>query len=166
MSSSINKVILVGNVGQDPEFRTTNDGREMATFSLATSEAWVDKRTNEKKEKIEWHRIVIFSQGLVKISKSYLKKGMKLYLEGSLQTRKWQDQTGIDKYTTEIILQGFSSVLIMLDSKGHNVNADNSFQGSNLNNNQSSEFGFSENASPNFIHSNYDDARNDDNLPW
>ena len=114
---SINKVILVGNLGQDPEIRSTQDGREIASFSLATSESWKDKNTGEKKDKTEWHRIVIFSQGLVGISKSYLKKGTKVYLEGSLQTRKWTDAQGVEKYTTEVTLQNYNSTLQILDSK-------------------------------------------------
>jgi single-strand DNA-binding protein len=114
---SINKVILVGNVGGDPEIRNTNDGREIATFSLATSDSWKDKNTGERKDKTEWHRIVIFSQGLVGIVKNYVKKGSKLYIEGQIQTRKWTDNNGVDKYTTEIIMQNFNSTLQILDSK-------------------------------------------------
>ena len=114
---SINKVILVGNVGQDPEVRTLSDGREIANFSLATSESWKDKSTGEKKEKTEWHRLVIFSQGLVHIVKNYVKKGTKLYVEGSVQTRKWTDAQGVEKFTTEIVLQNFNSSLQILDSR-------------------------------------------------
>ena len=114
---SINKVILVGNLGQDPEIRSTQDGREIASFSLATSDSWKDKNTGEKKDKTEWHRIVIFSQGLVGIAKSYLKKGTKVYLEGSLQTRKWTDAQGVEKYTTEVVMQNYNSTLQILDSK-------------------------------------------------
>lgn len=115
---SINKVILVGNVGNDPEIRSTNDGREIASFSLATSDSWKDKNTGERKDRTEWHRIVVFSQGLVGIIKNYVKKGSKLYVEGSLQTRKWTDNNGIDKYTTEIVLQNYNGTLQMLDSRG------------------------------------------------
>ena len=119
MAGSINKVILVGNLGREPEFRSTQDGREVCNFPLATSESWRDKNTQERKEKTEWHRVVIFSPGLVTIAKTYLKKGSKIYLEGSLQTRKWQDAaTGTEKYTTEVILQGFNSTIMMLDSRG------------------------------------------------
>lgn len=114
---SVNKVILVGNVGQDPEIRNTQDGREIASFSLATSESWKDKNSGEKKEKTEWHRVVIFSQGLIGVVKNYVKKGSKLYLEGSLQTRKWTDASGADKFTTEVVLQNFNSSLQMLDSR-------------------------------------------------
>ncbi len=117
MSGSINKVILVGNVGKDPEVRSTQDGREIASFTLATSEAWKDKITGEKKDKTEWHRITVFSEGLVKVVKNYIKKGSKLYVEGSLQTRKWVDNAGIEKYSTDIVLQGFNGTITMLDSK-------------------------------------------------
>lgn len=130
---SINKVILIGNVGTDPEIRNTNDGREIASFSLATSESWKDKNTGEKKDKTEWHRLVVFSQGLVGIVKSYVKKGSKLYIEGQLQTRKWTDKDGADKYTTEIVLQNFNSTLQILDSANRN-NAG----GGNYDNNDSS----------------------------
>jgi single-strand DNA-binding protein len=115
---SINKVILIGNVGQDPEIRSTQDGREIANFSLATSESWKDKSSGERREKTEWHRIVIFSQGLVNIVRNYVKKGSKLYIEGSLQTRKWTDNQGIEKFTTEIALQNFNSTLQILDGRG------------------------------------------------
>lgn len=115
---SVNKVILVGNVGQDPEIRSTQDGRELANFSLATSESWKDKSSGEKKEKTEWHRIVVFSQGLVGVIRNYVKKGTKLYIEGSLQTRKWTDNQGVEKFTTEVVLQNFNSTLQILDSKG------------------------------------------------
>lgn len=115
---SINKVILVGNLGKDPEIRSTKDGKEIASFSIATSESWKDKSTGEKKEKTEWHRIAVFAPGLVGIIKNYVKKGSKLYIEGQLQTRKWTDSNGADKYTTEIVLQNFNSTLQILDSKG------------------------------------------------
>lgn len=115
MVNSINKVILVGNVGRDPEIRTTQDGKEIASVTLATSESWKDKASGERKEKTEWHRISVFSDGLVNIIKNYVKKGSKLYIEGTLQTRKWVDNTGVERYTTEVVLQGFSAVLLMLD---------------------------------------------------
>jgi single-strand DNA-binding protein len=121
---SINKVILVGNVGQDPDIRATQDGREIANFSIATSESWKDKNSGEKKEKTEWHRIVIFSPGLVNIVKSYVKKGSKLYIEGSLQSRKWTDAQGIEKFTTEIVLQNFNSTLQILDSRDRASSSD------------------------------------------
>ncbi len=118
MAGSVNKVILVGNLGADPEIRRTQDGRPIANLRVATSESWRDKATGERKEKTEWHRVVIFNEGLCRVAEQYLKKGAKVYLEGQLQTRKWQDQSGQDKYSTEIVLQGFNSVLTMLDGRG------------------------------------------------
>ena len=117
MAGSVNKVILVGNLGADPEIRRTQDGRPIANFSVATSENWRDKSTGERRERTEWHRVVVFNEGLCKVIESYLRKGSKVYLEGALQTRKWQDQSGVDKYTTEVVLQGFNSTLTMLDSR-------------------------------------------------
>jgi len=111
----LNKVILIGNIGQDPDIRQTSDGREIANISLATTERWKDKNTGERKEKTEWHRIVIFTQGLVSVVKNYVKKGAKLYIEGQLQTRKWTDDNGVDKYTTEVVLQNFNSNLQILN---------------------------------------------------
>ena len=118
MAGSVNKVILVGNLGKDPEIRRTQDGRPIANLSVATSENWRDKATGERKEKTEWHRVVIFSEGLAKIAEQYLKKGAKVYIEGQLQTRKYTDQSGAEKYTTEVVLQGFNSTLTMLDGRG------------------------------------------------
>jgi single-strand DNA-binding protein len=118
MAGSINKVILVGNLGKDPEIRRTQDGRPIANLSVATSDTWRDKATGERREKTEWHRVVIFSEPLCRIVEQYLKKGSRVYLEGSLQTRKWQDQSGQDRYSTEVVLQGFSSQLVMLDRAG------------------------------------------------
>src|SRR6202022_4485425 len=118
MAGSVNKVILVGNLGKDPEIRRTRVGRPSANLSVATSEQWRDKATGERKEKTEWHRVVIFSEGLAKVAEQYLKKGAKVYLEGQLQTRKWQDQQGQDRYSTEVVLQGFNSALPMLDRAG------------------------------------------------
>jgi len=115
--SSVNKVILVGNLGADPEARRTQDGRLVVNLRVATSETWRDKATGERKEKTEWHRVVIFSEGLAKVAEQYLRKGSKVYLEGALQTRKWQDKDGQDRYSTEIVLQGFNSALVMLDGK-------------------------------------------------
>src|SRR6188474_198829 len=118
MAGSVNKVILVGNLGADPEVRRTQDGRPIVNLRVATSESWRDKTTGERKEKTEWHRVVIFNEGLCKIAEQYLKKGSKVYLEGALQTRKWQDKDGQDKYSTEVVLQGFNSQLTMLDGRG------------------------------------------------
>jgi single-strand DNA-binding protein len=118
MAGSVNKVILIGNLGADPEVRRTQDGRPIANLRVATSESWRDKATGERREKTEWHRVVIFNEGLAKIAEQYLKKGSKVYLEGSLQTRKWQDQSGQDRYSTEVVLQGFNATLTMLDRAG------------------------------------------------
>jgi len=118
MAGSVNKVILIGNLGADPEIRRTQDGRPIANLRIATSESWRDKNTGERKEKTEWHRVVVFNEGLCKVIEQYVKKGAKLYIEGALQTRKWTDQSGQEKYSTEVVLQGFNSVLTMLDGKG------------------------------------------------
>ncbi|BBO12420.1 single-stranded DNA-binding protein [Bradyrhizobium sp. TM102] len=118
MAGSVNKVILVGNLGKDPEIRRTQDGRPIANLSIATSETWRDKNSGERKEKTEWHRVVIFNEGLCKVAEQYLKKGAKVYIEGALQTRKWTDQSGVEKYSTEVVLQGFNSTLTMLDGRG------------------------------------------------
>jgi single-strand DNA-binding protein len=117
MAGSVNKVILVGNLGKDPEIRRTQDGRPIANLSVATSESWRDKATGERKEKTEWHRVVIFNEGLCKVAEQYLKKGAKVYIEGQLQTRKWTDQSGVEKYSTEVVLQGFNSNLTMLEGR-------------------------------------------------
>src|ERR1041385_1725020 len=118
MAGSVNKVILIGNLGKDPEIRRTQDGRPIANLSVATSETWRDKATGERRERTEWHRVVIFNEGLCRVAEQYLKKGSKVYLEGQLQTRKWQDQSGQDKYTTEVVLQNFNGQLTMLDRAG------------------------------------------------
>jgi single-strand DNA-binding protein len=118
MAGSVNKVILVGNLGADPEVRRTNDGRPIINLRVATSDTWRDKATGERREKTEWHRVVIFNENLAKVAEQYLKKGSKVYLEGALQTRKWQDQSGADRYSTEVVLQGFNSTLTMLDGRG------------------------------------------------
>ena len=118
MAGSVNKVILVGNLGADPEIRRTQDGRPVANLRLATSESWKDKTTGERREKTEWHRIVIFNENLCRIAEQYLKKGSKVFIEGQLQTRKWQDQSGQDRYSTEVVLQGFRGELTLLDRAG------------------------------------------------
>ena len=135
MAGSVNKVILVGNLGKDPEIRRTQDGRPIANLSVATSESWRDKTTGEKREKTEWHRVVIFNEGLCRVAEQYLKKGAKVYLEGQLQTRKYTDQQGVEKYSTEVVLQGFNSVLTMLDRAGGGGGADVGYD------NGSSDFG-------------------------
>jgi len=116
MSGSVNKVILVGNLGADPEVKRTQSGQPVANLRIATTETWRDKNSGERKEKTEWHRVTIFNEGLCKVAEQYLRKGSKVYIEGQLQTRKWQDQSGADRYSTEIVLQGFGGVLTMLDS--------------------------------------------------
>ena len=117
MAGSVNKVILVGNLGRDPEARSLNDGSQVVNLSVATSESWKDKATGERRERTEWHRVVIFNENLGKIAQNYLKKGAKVYLEGQLQTRKWTDQDGNDKYSTEVVLQRYRGELTMLDSR-------------------------------------------------
>lgn len=116
MSGSLNKVILIGNLGKSPEIKSTQDGKRIATFSLATSTSWVDKNTKQKKEKTEWHSVVVFSDSLCKIIDKYVSKGSKLYIEGELNTKKWTDKTGNERYTTQVVLQGFSAKLVMLSS--------------------------------------------------
>jgi single-strand DNA-binding protein len=124
MAGSVNKVILIGNLGADPEIRRTQDGRPIANLRLATSESWKDKGTGERKEKTEWHRVVIFNENLCRVAEQYLKKGSKVYIEGSLQTRKWQDQSGQDKYSTEVVLQNFRGELTLLDRPGGGGSSD------------------------------------------
>ena len=118
MAGSVNKVILVGNLGRDPEVRHTQDGSPIVQLSIATSDTWKDRATGERRERTEWHRVVIFNEHLCKIAESYLKKGSKIYVEGSLQTRKWTDNAGVEKYTTEVVLQRFNGELTMLDGRG------------------------------------------------
>ena len=118
MAGSVNKVILVGNLGRDPEIRSTGEGARIANLNLATSESWRDRNSGERKERTEWHRVVIFNERLVEVAEKYLRKGSKIYIEGALQTRKWTDQQGVERYSTEVVLQGFNSVLTMLDKAG------------------------------------------------
>ncbi|MGF1607902.1 MAG: single-stranded DNA-binding protein [Kiloniellales bacterium] len=117
MAGSVNKVILVGNLGRDPEIRTTQDGTRVANLSLATSESWRDRNSGERRERTEWHRVAIFNERLVDVAEKYLRKGSKVYIEGQLQTRKWTDQNGQERYTTEVVLQRFRGELTMLDSR-------------------------------------------------
>ncbi len=120
MAGSVNKVILVGNLGRDPEVRSTQDGSPIVQLSIATSDTWKDRATGERRERTEWHRVVIFNEHLCRVAENYLKKGSKVYVEGSLQTRKWTDNQGIEKYTTEVVLQRFNGELTMLDGRGDN----------------------------------------------
>ena len=122
MAGSLNKVTLIGNVGMDPEIRSMQDGGKVANLSIATSESWKDKMTGERRDKTEWHRVVVFNDRLVDVIEKYVKKGSKLYIEGQLQTRKWTDQNGVDKYTTEVVLQKFRGDLVMLDNRSSNDN--------------------------------------------
>ncbi|MDC1482170.1 single-stranded DNA-binding protein [Ascidiaceihabitans sp.] len=117
MAGSVNKVILIGNLGRDPEVRSFQNGGKVCNLRIATSETWKDRNTGERKEKTEWHSVAIFQEGLVRIAEQYLKKGSKVYIEGQLQTRKWQDQAGVDKYSTEVVLQGYGGTLTMLDGR-------------------------------------------------
>ncbi|OHV81205.1 single-stranded DNA-binding protein [Rhizobium sp. LCM 4573] len=131
MAGSVNKVILIGNVGADPEIRRTQDGRPIANLRIATSESWRDRNSGERREKTEWHTVVVFNEGLCKVVEQYVKKGAKLYIEGQLQTRKWQDQNGNDRYSTEVVLQGFNSTLTMLDGRGEGGGDRGGFGGGN-----------------------------------
>ncbi len=118
MAGSVNKVILIGNLGADPEVRTFQNGGKVCNLRIATSETWKDRSSGERREKTEWHSVAVFSEGLVRVCEQYLRKGAKVYIEGKLQTRKWQDQSGNDRYSTEVVLQGFGSTLTMLDGRG------------------------------------------------
>ena len=118
MAGSLNKVMLIGNLGRDPEVRTFGNGGKVCNLRIATSETWKDRNTGERREKTEWHSVAVFSEGLVRVCEQYLRKGSKVYIEGQLQTRKWQDQSGADRYSTEVVLQGFGSTLTMLDGRG------------------------------------------------
>ncbi|PKR54283.1 single-stranded DNA-binding protein [Thalassospira marina] len=130
MAGSVNKVILVGNLGRDPEIRFTQAGKKIANFSIATSEQWRDRQSGERRERTEWHRIVVFNEGLADVVERFVKKGSKLYIEGALRTRKWQGQDGKDNYTTEIVLEGFNSTLTMLDGRGEGGGGSSSGGGS------------------------------------
>ena len=139
MAGSINKVILLGRLGADPEVRVSQDGKKIAKFSLAPSESWRDKVSNEKKEKTEWHKVVIFSSGLAEISEKYLKKGSLIYIEGQISSRKYTDQSGIEKYITEIVLQGYNCQLTMLDNRGENPDSNDNISSPSFENSFESE---------------------------
>jgi single-strand DNA-binding protein len=128
MSGSVNKVIIVGNLGKDPEVRRLPNGNPVVNITIATSESWKDKASGERKEKTEWHRVVIFDENIAKVAENYLRKGSKVYLEGALQTRKWTDQQGVEKYSTEIVLQKFRGELVMLDAKGEGQGGGGEYQ--------------------------------------
>lgn len=128
MAGSVNKVILIGNLGADPEVRSFPNGGKVCNLRIATSENWKDKNTGERREKTEWHSVAIFSEGLVRVAEQYLRKGSKVYLEGKLTTRKWQDQSGADRYSTEVVLQGFDATLVMLDGRSGNGGRDDGYR--------------------------------------
>jgi len=165
MAGSVNKVTLIGNLGADPEIRRTNDGRPIANMRIATTDTWRDKSSGERREKTEWHTVVVFSEGLCKVIEQYLKKGSKVYLEGSLQTRKWQDKDGNDRYSTEVVLQNFGGTLIMLDGRqgggagdsgGYNQDSGGDFGRSSPTQRPQSG-GQSENDGPSFAREDMDD---------
>ena len=157
MAGSVNKVILLGNLGRDPEIRSMQSGSKMATFSIATSKRWKDKNTQEQRDKTSWHNIVVFGDGLVDIVEKYVKKGSKIYVEGELQTRKWQDQDGNDRYTTEVILQGYNSNLTLLDSR----NANNIVEDQSINTDQTAS-----NSENQISSKNSDSSDSDDDIPF
>ena len=157
MAGSVNKVILLGNLGRDPEIRSTQSGSKMATFSMATSKRWKDKSTQEQRDKTSWHNIVVFGDGLVDIVEKYVKKGSKIYVEGELQTRKWQDQDGNDRYTTEVVLQGFNSNLTLLDSR----NANNNIEDQSISTDQTASNSENQTSSK-----NSDSSESDDDIPF
>lgn len=132
MAGSVNKVILIGNLGADPETRSFQNGGKVCNLRVATSETWKDKNTGERREKTEWTSVAIFQEGLVRVAEQYLRKGSKVYLEGKLQTRKWQDQSGNDRYTTEVVLQGYDGTLVMLDGRGEGGGGGNNMGGGNM----------------------------------
>ncbi|WP_118858151.1 single-stranded DNA-binding protein [Sphingomonas mesophila] len=140
MAGSVNKVILVGNLGKDPESRTFQNGGKVVSFSVATSETWKDKMSGERKEKTEWHNVSIFSEGLARVAEQYLRKGSKVYLEGQLETRKWQDQSGNDRYSTDVVLRNFNSSMVLLDSRGEGGGGGGYGGGGGSNYNQDPEF--------------------------
>ena len=129
MAGSVNKVILVGNLGRDPEIRNTQDGAKIVQLSIATSERWKDRNTGEPRERTEWHRVVIFNENLGRVAEQYLRKGSKIYIEGQLETRKWQDQSGQDRYSTEVVLRPYTSTLTMLDGRGDNAGGGGGYGG-------------------------------------
>lgn len=161
MAGSVNKVILVGNLGADPEVRNTQDGRPIVNLRIATSERWRDKSSGEQREKTEWHRVVIFSEGLCRVAEQYLRKGSTVYIEGQLQTRKWQDQDGNDKYSTEVVLQGFNATLTMLGGRGDNNGDSGGSYGGSRSNDQGGGGGRPQASAPAF-----DSGGMDDDIPF
>ncbi len=141
MAGSVNKVILIGNLGRDPEVRTFQNGGKVCNLRIATSETWKDKNTGERRERTEWHSVAIFNEGLVRIAEQYLRKGSKVYIEGQLQTRKWQDQSGADRYSTEVVLQGFNGSLTMLDGRGEGSGGGGNIGGGDYGGSQGGDYG-------------------------
>ena len=158
MVGSVNKVILLGNLGRDPEIRSMQSGSKMANFSIATSKRWKDRNTQEQKEATSWHNIVVFNEGLVDVIEKYVKKGSKIYVEGELSTRKYQDKDGNDKYTTEVVLQGYNSNLTMLGSAGNNISSSDEKQISNIQESNKSDNSFGD--------SSNDSSDLDDDIPF
>ena len=158
MVGSVNKVILLGNLGRDPEIRSMQSGSKMASFSIATSKRWKDKNTQEQRDKTSWHNIVVFGDGLVDIVEKYVKKGSKIFVEGELQTRKWQDSDGNDRYTTEVVLQGYNSNLTLLDSRNSNNNNE-------IPSDQSPQISDTHDSKENHS-SNTDSSTNEDDIPF
>lgn len=153
MAFSLNKVTLIGNVGKDPEIRSTQDGREIASFPIATSDVWKDKNSGEKKERTEWHKVVVFHQHFISIIKNYLHKGSKVYVEGALQTRKWQDQAGVERQTTEIVIQSFNGTVMLLDNKSQMSS-------------KSDDSGYSDKDSSDKSNNNFEIESLDDEIPF
>lgn len=162
MAGSLNKVILIGNLGKDPEIRRTQDGRPIASFSIATTESWKDK-SGERRDKTEWHNIVVFNEGLCGVIEKYIKKGSKIYIEGQLQTRKWQDKDGHDRYTTEVVLQNYNSQLIMLDGRNQSGSSGYDQMGYD---NQSSGFGMGGGDASKRPMASVSSAHLDDDIPF
>jgi len=160
MVGSVNKVILLGNLGRDPEIRSMQSGSKMASFSIATSKRWKDKTTQEQRDKTSWHNIVVFGDGLVSIVEKYVKKGTKIYVEGELQTRKWQDQDGNDRYTTEVVLQGYNSNLTLLDSRNTYKEDNQDNQEQTINTDQESNLDNSN------VSANSDSSDSDEDIPF
>ncbi|PPR34664.1 MAG: Single-stranded DNA-binding protein [Alphaproteobacteria bacterium MarineAlpha6_Bin4] len=164
MAGSVNKVILLGNLGQDPDVRTMQNGKKVCSFSIATSDSWKDKETGEKKEKTEWHRIVVFNEGLVGVVENYIKKGTKIYLEGSLQTRKWTDDKGTEKYTTEVVIQGYGGRIDIVSAKGDNQELSEKQTGIESNNSSKEEITSEDNKAKKVDDSS--DNLNEEDIPF
>lgn len=161
MSGSVNKVILVGNLGREPDIRTTQNGQKIANLSIATSETWKDKSSGERKERTEWHRVSVYNENIAGVCERYLKKGSKVYIEGQLETRKWQDKDGQDKYTTEVVLRPFTGTLTMLDGAGGGQGGGSSSGGGNYGGGRSNDFDQSAPSMPDYSSSKIDDMEDD-----